>query len=72
MANNPVKGASRNSKEQFQTYDNDTVNWNNENKMATKFYNINKFPLKDAQTSGKNAYGNSDLDMLSGSKDDKE
>lgn len=64
MANNPIKSASRTPKEQYQTSENDSVNWNQEGKMATKFYNLKKTPQKDRCTSGAYAYGDSDLDML--------
>lgn len=63
MANNPVRPAVKTPREKFQTSEDDNVSWNGESKMATKFYKTNKLPAKDARTSGKYAYGDSELDF---------
>jgi len=68
VTNNPVKPAMKTSKSQFQDSGNDKVNWKSDDKMATKFYNLNNVPARSRDTSGSRCYGDAELTMLSGEK----
>jgi len=71
MANNPIKPAKITPKSQFQDSEDDRINWKDEGKMATKFYNLDHVPSKDHMTSGNRCYGDSDLTMLPHDNEDE-
>lgn len=64
MANNPLKPAVRTPKSQFQTSENDRVDWKDEGKMATKFYDLESTPARSWDTSGSRCYGDAGLTIL--------
>lgn len=66
MANNPIKPPVITPKQRYQTNDNDNVAWKDENKMATKFYNLNRTPPKSPDTSGSRSYGDAEIDIFNG------